>query len=223
MSNSWKKSADFWTQALTICFFSVDGATKMTAEAIRPGSDFNEIVNNISYCAEYRSFSGRKKPWLMMNFVIMEQNYREIPAYARLAGSMGVDSVRYNHFIDFSSGECHALSEEVLAPLFEGAEAEADKYGLKLVLPRYHRNKDSGCRFIQSAIVLISGDVIPCCRMHPYSSLLPLRTFGNVRKHSLMEIWNRTEYKEFRHRILTGDFPEECLKCDFKSGLMAGS
>ena len=204
-------------------YFSVDGATKTTSESIRPGSDFNEIVRNISYCAEHRSVSGRKKPWLMMNYVIMEQNYHEIPAYARLAGSMGVDSVRYNYLIDYSSGECRTLSEEVLLPLFEEAEAEAEKYGLKLVLPRYHRSKDSGCRFMQSAIVLISGDVIPCCRMHPYTSLQPLRTFGNVRKQSLMEIWNKAEYKEFRHRVLAGDFPEECLRCDFKSGLMAGS
>ena len=204
-------------------YFSVDGATKMTLEAMRPGADFNEIINNISYCAEYRSVSGRKKPWLMMNFVIMEQNYHEIPAYATLAGSLGVDSVRYNHFIDFSSGECLALSEEAMAPLLAEASATADNYGLKMVLPRYRRNKNSGCKFMQSAIVLISGDIIPCGRMRPYTSPLPLRTFGNIKKHSLMEIWNRTEYKEFRHRILTGDFPEECLKCDYKSGLMAGS
>jgi radical SAM protein with 4Fe4S-binding SPASM domain len=204
-------------------FFSVDGATKTTSEAIRPGSDFNDIVRNISYCAKHRSIFGRKKPWLMMNFVIMEQNYHEIPAYARLAGAMGVDSVRFNHFIDFSSGECRALSEEVLSPLFGEAVAEAKKYGLKLVLPRYHRSKNAGCKFIQSAIVLISGDVIPCCRMQPYASPLPLRAFGNVKNHSLTEIWNRPEYKIFRHSVLTGDFPEECLKCDFKSGLMAGS
>lgn len=204
-------------------FFSVDGATKMTLEAIRPGSDFNEIINNISYCAEYRSVSGRKKPWLMMNFVIMEQNYHEIPAYTRLAGSLGVDSVRYNHFIDFSSGECRALSEETMAPLLEGAAAEADKYGLKLVVPSYQRNKNSGCMSMQTATVLISGDVIPCGRVRPYTSPLPLRSFGNIKKHSLMEIWNRTEYKEFRRRILTRDFPEECSKCDYKSGLMAGS
>jgi radical SAM protein with 4Fe4S-binding SPASM domain len=204
-------------------YFSVDGATKMTLETIRPGSDFNEIIHNISSCAEYRSVTGRKKPWLMMNFIIMENNYHEMPAYARLAGSLGVDSVRYNHFIDFSSGECRTLSEETMAPLLAEAVSEADKYGLKLVLPRYRRIENSGCKFMQSAIVLISGDVIPCARMRPYTSPLPLRTFGNIKKHSLMEIWNRTDYKEFRHRILTGDFLEECLTCDYKSGLMAGS
>lgn len=204
-------------------FFSVDGASKKTSEAIRPGSDFNEIMRNISYCAEHRITSGRNKPWLMMNFVIMEQNYHEIPAYADLAGSMGVDSVRYNHFIDFGTAECQPLSEKVLSPLFEEAAAKAGGYGLKLVLPGHHRNKDYGCKFMQSAIVLISGDVIPCCRMHPYASLVPLRVFGNVKEHSLIEIWNKAEYKEFRHRVLAGDFPEECLRCDFKSGLMAGS
>jgi radical SAM protein with 4Fe4S-binding SPASM domain len=203
-------------------YFSVDGATEKTSEAARPGSDFGEVVRNITFCAEHRSVSGRSKPWLMMNFVITEQNYREIPAYADLAVSMGVDSVRYNHFIDFGTRECRPLSEKVLSPLFQEAAAKADKYDLKLVLPRHRRNKDHGCSFMQSAIVLISGDVTPCCLTQPYASPLPLRAFGNIKELSLSEIWNSAEYKDFRHKVLTGDFPEECLKCDYKTGLMAG-
>lgn len=204
-------------------YFSVDGASKMTSEAIRPGSDFDTIVENISNCAQQRSASGRNKPRFMMNFVIMEQNHHEIPAYAKLAGSMGIDSVRFNHYVDFGTGQCRPLSEKVLSPLLQEAASEAERYGLKLVLPGFHRTKDSGCKFMQTAIVLISGDVIHCCRMHPYTSLQPLRTFGNVKKQPLMEIWNRDDYREFRHRVLIGDFPGECLECDFKSGLMAGA
>lgn len=204
-------------------YFSVDGATKQTSEAIRPGSNFGEVVKNISYCTQYRSVSGRSKPLLMMNFVIVENNYREIPSYVGLAGSMGVDSIRFNHFVDFGTGQCRPLDEKILSPLFHEAESEAEKYGLKLVLPSFHRTKDCGCKFLQTAIVLISGEVIPCCRMHPFKSLQPLRTFGSIKDQSLMDIWNRDDYREFRYRVLMGDSPEECLKCDFKSGLMAGS
>jgi radical SAM protein with 4Fe4S-binding SPASM domain len=71
------------------------------------------------------------------------------------------------------------------------------------------------CIFMQSAFLWLAGDVVPCCRMLEGTYPFPIRTFGNVREKSLLEIWNSWEYREFRHGILTRSFPDECKGCNY--------
>jgi hypothetical protein len=44
--------------------------------------------------------------------------------------------------------------------------------------------------------------------------------FGNVREASLLDIWQRPQVKEFRRRVLEGDFPPECEGCECKAFLV---
>jgi MoaA/NifB/PqqE/SkfB family radical SAM enzyme len=53
-----------------------------------------------------------------------------------------------------------------------------------------------------------------------YSTKERSRIFGNVRKMALQDIWEQADYKEFRHRVLIGDFPPECTGCDCKAYLV---
>lgn len=202
-----------------ICF-SVDGATKYTYERIRSGSNFDEVISNIAHTVEYRSASGQKKLRLLANFVIHKENAHEIPAFAGLAGSLGLDSVTFSHLRDFKAGEFRMVDEEVLGPLFEQASEIGNRHGLKVNFPRLHPLGESRCLFMQAAYLWVSGEVVPCCRMLEGAYPGPIKTFGNVRREALLDIWNSTEYREFRHRVLTRDFPDECKGCNY-AGLLS--
>ena len=200
--------------------FSVDGASKPVYERIRVGSDFNVVTENIARTVEYRNTSGQKNLLLQSNYVIQKENVQEIPAFASLAGSLGLDSVTFSHLRDFRRGEINMFGEEMLRPLFEQAAEIGDGYGLKMIFPGTRPLVESKCLFMQAAYLWLSGEVVPCCRMLEGAYPGAIRTFGNVRKNSLLDIWNSEEYREFRHGVLTHDFPDECKGCNYATGLL---
>jgi radical SAM protein with 4Fe4S-binding SPASM domain len=200
--------------------FSVDGASKPVYERIRLGSNFEVVTNNIARTVRRRNASGRRNLLLQSNYVIQEGNVHEIPAFARLAASLGLDSVTFSHFRDFTRGEFRLLGEKVLRPLFEEAAEAGRRCGLNIVFPRFHPLAEPQCTFMQTAYLRLSGEVVPCCRMLEGAYPGAIRTFGNVRKEPLLDIWNSTEYREFRHKVLTADFPDECRGCNYATGLL---
>ena len=200
--------------------FSVDGATKLTYELIRVGADFNVVTENIARTVEYRNTSGQKNLLLQSNYVIQQENVQEIPAFANLAGSLGLDSVTFSHLRDFRRGEINMRGEEVLRPLFEEAAEIGKRWGMKTVFPRLHPLAEQQCPFMQAAYLWLSGEVVPCCRMLEGAYPGAIRTFGNVHKTPLLDIWNSAAYREFRHGVLTRDFPDECKGCNYATGLL---
>ena len=66
-----------------------------------------------------------------------------------------------------------------------------------------------------------NGNVYACHAMvDGYASPERSFAFGNVREMSLQEIWNKPAYREFRRRVLTGDFPPSCVNCEIKAYLV---
>jgi radical SAM protein with 4Fe4S-binding SPASM domain len=202
-----------------ICF-SLDGATKDTAEHIRPGIDFSQLLRNIEYVSKYRQISKRQRLWLVANFVVMEENAQEMPAFVELVASLGLDSVAFSHRREFRTGLFKPLSAAVLSPMFQQLRDLGNRYGVRVSLPRIRPRQEPQCHFMEMAYVRLSGDVVPCCRMLEGATPGPVKIFGNVRDTPLIEIWNGSEYREFRIRVLRGDLPEQCRGCDYCRGMV---
>jgi radical SAM protein with 4Fe4S-binding SPASM domain len=202
-----------------ICF-SLDGATKETAERIRPGIDFTQLLSNIEYVSQYRQVSRRQRLWLVANFVMMEQNAQEMPAFVKLVASLGLDSVAFSHLRDFRTGLFKPLDETILGPMFQQLRELGNRYGVDVSLPRISPRQKPQCHFMEMAYVRLSGDVVPCCRMLEGATPGPVKIFGNLRHTPLMEIWNGAEYRQFRHRVLQGDLPQPCRGCDYCRGMV---
>lgn len=200
--------------------FSVDGASRPIYERIRIGADFDLVIKNIARTVERRNASGQKNLLLQSNYVIQGENVHEIPAFARLAGSLGLDSITFSHLRDFRNGEIRMLGEDVLRPLFEEAAETCKRCGLKIVFPRFRPLAEPQCPFMQAAYLWLSGEVVPCCRMLKGAYPGAIRTFGNVHREPLLDIWNSAGYREFRHGVLTHDFPDECKGCNYATGLL---
>jgi radical SAM protein with 4Fe4S-binding SPASM domain len=202
-------------------YFSVDAATKKTYEAIRLGADFDSVIKNISQLSQSRSIRGMGIPRFMMNFVITQQNICEIRDFAALAKEVGVENVTYSHCLGVDSGEMELAEKKILKEQFEAAKEVAAGTGLNIYFPPLEKVKEEKCFFMDRAVVLAQGDVIPCHAMAPgYSTATRKKIFGNVKQKSLDEIWDKADFKEFRRRVLTGDFPHECSECECKAYLV---
>jgi radical SAM protein with 4Fe4S-binding SPASM domain len=199
-------------------YFSVDAATPESYAAIRVGGDFHEVVGNIERFARLR---GGGKPRLMMNFVVTGQNAREIPAFVRLTARLGVERVTFSRYLDQESGAIGSCPEEQLEQYFSEAAAEAGRTGIAIDFPPTRRVAEERCAFMERMVVLGSGDVVPCHAMAPgYCAREKARVFGNLREKGVREVWDQRDFREFRLRVLTGDFPGECSGCMCKAFLV---
>ena len=202
--------------------FSLRGATAQTHQKCRPGSDFQQVLANIRQVVACRRVPWgpwRPQPVLQANCAITESTVGEMSDLLHLAKSLGLDAVLFCHPEDHLLGKILPLRREILASGLKRAAETAARLRLQAVFPPIERISAPGCPFMQSHYLWTTGEVAPCCRMHPAAPSERIRIFGNLKKKSLLEVWNSPGYKLFRTMVLAGDFPEVCNDCDYAAGL----
>ncbi len=87
---------------------SIDGAAKDEYEAIRMGSNFEKVCENVANLAGLRT---GKIPKTMINFVMMPHNFHQVEHIVRLAAQLGVDQVNFKQceVIRGEHGKGHGL------------------------------------------------------------------------------------------------------------------
>ncbi len=202
-------------------YFSLDAASKEVYEVIRVGARFDKVTENIRRCTELQKASGQNKLRFMLNFVILEQNLHEIPAFVSLAARLGVEHVTFSYCTDTDTGGLKAFGTETLQDLFCKAREEGKRLHINIDTPPLHKNPREICFFMERVVALLPGEAFPCHAMAPgYRTQARNRSFGDVRRIPLLEIWKSPDYQEFRRRILRGDFPAECADCECKAYLV---
>jgi putative metalloenzyme radical SAM/SPASM domain maturase len=138
-------------------------------------------------------------------------------------GAMKADALRRG--IDLDLKRLLALDYERSVDLYEVfAEATevAKRAGMDLRLPRTAPAAERRCDFVHQggAFVNWDGGVHPCyylwhhCRAHAAGWHHPVapRRFGSLGEESLLEIWNRREFRAYRENVLTTNYPF-CTGC----------
>ena len=72
------------TGRIELIYVSVDAANSFTYQLLRPGGDFTRLLQNIEFMAELRS-TGEEAFCLTLAFVASALNFREMPAFVRMA------------------------------------------------------------------------------------------------------------------------------------------
>ncbi len=193
--------------------FSVDGATKTTYEKNRLGANFESVIGNIAAAVEYGKSTRRKDLWFAANFIIMEDNVQEVPAFVRLAAELGIDTVGFYRGREYPSERLMPIDESELNPVINEATVLAKELGLSLKFADPTRSRDKICFFMQGVYLWLSGEVLPCHRMEPPGHPWPVRIFGNLKEESLTNIWNKPEYRQYRRQVARGIPQEECRGC----------
>lgn len=86
-------------KGVTDLMLSMDGSTKATMERIRQGSKFERVVANILALRDLKSAAGSVYPRMTMDFVMMNSNIHEAPAFVELCREIGAESIDFRHVV----------------------------------------------------------------------------------------------------------------------------
>ena len=223
-----------WQDALIDCGLdelriSLDAATPETFEKIRGAPSFGKIIANLRQFVARKAERGVSHPRLSLWFVAMESNIHELPALVDLAADIGIPEVYFQRLVYNGLGvaqktqSLHGQAEGTVRGIIEQAVAHAEARGVRFgasgattPLESLRLADDprpwSRCRRPwTSSYVTAHGKVLPCC-IAPFAHQdFQGMVLGDLKEHSLDEIWNGETYQHFRER-LQGDDPHPCCR-----------
>jgi len=192
---------------LDLLVVSFDGASKKTFEAIRVGAVFDEIVENIKLLLRLKKEMDTKKPKVVLNSTIREENVHEIPAMIKMAEDLGVNGIVFMK--QAVPGEKYW--ESSIFSLLANEKFRSEKIEVKGCLD-YMK---SVCCVARACYITFDGKVLPC---YPIYELIPREEYvhyemGDLTKQRFSDIWFSRRYRQFRTRIVYGMSLPFCESC----------
>ena len=178
---------------LDFIIFSFDGYDKEAYEKVRVNANFEKTLGNIRGFLEEKKRRGSSKPYVV--FQVIEGLYKGGFDDKRKAFLKGLEGLPIDKI---SLIEPHTFGGKI--------SREEDKKFRTL------GRKYVPCTFLwYSMSVKWDGTVVPCCV--DLAGDMPL---GDVRKESLLEIWNGQRLIELREKIASGRYTDVplCKGCD---------
>jgi MoaA/NifB/PqqE/SkfB family radical SAM enzyme len=218
---------------------SLDAADARTFLAVRGKNFFDRIVRNVQNFTELQHRTGAASPRVSLWLTGLKETIEQLPAFVRLAASMGVREVYLQRLVYDEAGyglaraesslfermhadESHAIEEATALARDLGIALDASgatEPGLSL-----KRQDDpqpwSACRRPWSLMYFTAhGRALPCC-MAPFSARgYDSYTLGDATQQTLREIWNGAAYQDFRGALLSEAPPRPCASCGLRWSL----
>ncbi|MDD3877593.1 MAG: radical SAM protein [Bacteroidales bacterium] len=131
---------------VTHVLLSLDGVTRNTVEKIRVGSSYNKIISNIKALCELKQKNKRNFPVFYINFVLMNSNIHEAPAFVALCASLGVTIIDFRHLVGnifFSEHDEMLSSNKAKYNYFRKLIIdESNKFNIDVRLPEPYETTD---------------------------------------------------------------------------------
>lgn len=169
---------------------SLDGASKDTYENIRKGANFDKVIANVMGFIKIRRSLGKKKPRLVLQFLIMKENYHEKDAFVKFwKDKLESQDTIFLRDVDAFGGQvpdCRLIQQ----------------------LPRIKRRP---CiQLWRDLIISWQGDVSVCCKDVNYRLKV-----GNVNEATLKDIWVNLRWSRLRdiHKKREWDKIPLCSNC----------
>lgn len=198
---------EIFDSGLTTLQMTLDGFNSETHEKYRVGSKFETVVNNIRKLTKEKKRRGVKEPVLHIQTLLFKNNKNQIKEIGRFARDVGVD--HYSVKAPSVSFGYDDKKRKEFAETFLLKDEDFKKYDRTVASndPKFYKNQ-SFCPQLSHCVVLVSGDVVPCC--FDYDGMVK---FGNLYKEKLEDIWHGDNRKNF----MKGFFEKTnflCAKCD---------
>jgi MoaA/NifB/PqqE/SkfB family radical SAM enzyme len=196
--------------------FSVDGATPATYEHIRQGAQFETVVTNIETLHEIKNAHRSQAPKMMMVFVMMHENFHELPIYVDLAHDLGVEHIIFKNLdviLKDEDDERRLFSHDGplmsdLEPIIVEARKRAKKLNIGLRLYSMQPRELAICEHnpLHNLFFNWAGYVSPCITLsyaedrvfNGEQYFVPCQRYGNINNESLEQVWQKISYREFR-------------------------
>ncbi len=185
---------------------SIDAATKEIHNELRPGGDFNVVIDNIRTLVKMRNDFRNQRPKITAQMVVMRKNEHQIEEFKKLGENLGVDVCCFSSFWAQDLGD----SEEE-KKTFELIPAHGQFTGYR----KREAKVPGTCPWAWNrSIIGWDGNIIPCC--FDYNATIKL---GNVKKESFKSVWNGQKYRMLRRSIKTGkNQATVCRRCPIPCG-----
>lgn len=204
-----EKISELFDSGLSFLVVCLDGVTKATHEQYRRGSNFEEVKENIKKICQTKKEIGAKKPYIVLQFLVMKQNEHEIGEMIKLAKSLGVDALNFKSlslesFVDFDKKV--ELAKENL-PKDENYSRFIFKDGVLK-----EKSKPRLCSWLRQSVILWNGDMTMCC--YDFDGELIV---GNIFKDGgLKKVLKSKKYKQYRKMAIQKKI-KLCQNCNFSS------
>jgi MoaA/NifB/PqqE/SkfB family radical SAM enzyme len=218
---------------------SLDAADAKTFHAVRGKNFFDRIVRNVQSFSKLQRELGVTAPRVSLWLTGLQETVDQLPAFVRLADTMGVREVYLQRLVFDDAGYGMARAESSLFEQVRGretaaisaAERIAAELGIRLdasgatepglSLQRQAAQQPwSTCRRPWSLMYFTAhGRALPCC-IAPFSARgYETYTLGDATQQTLREIWNGAAYQQFRAALLTDAPPKPCANCGLRWSL----
>lgn len=221
---------DLLVQYVNLVMVSIDGLHENYSK-IR-GTNLDFVLNNINKLNELKKNTRKNTPYLGIQFVISKSNVDDIFRLIDLANQFQVHQLVLSNLLPQREENVDEIlytryENKEIKYLFNKASNYSFRKGINLILPNYELKTERRCTFIEdkAAFISASGEVVPCYRLsHTYKEYVFGRekivrkySFGNLHDQSLKEIWESSEYSNFRSIIRNNRYPS-CIDCDYAEG-----
>jgi len=180
-----KRIEQLLDSGLDYLILAFDGASKETYEKYRTGATFEKTRANILALLR-RKLERKAKVYVVLQMVLLKENLREIDAYKKLWSIPGVDEIR-----------------------FKRDELQID--GSKIPHSELKGQRRNPCHLLWRGPLYVryDGMAFPCCYMWEDPPV------GDLKKQSVMEVWNSPAMVKLREAHLSGDLNQypTCQKC----------
>lgn len=208
---------------LDLLAVSIAGASAATHEAIRVGSDFSRLKENLRAFLQRRAQRNGTTPKVEVFFLMTKTNLCELPQAIELAARLGADELVATNLdyvitpaLDRLKAYSSAPPAQALRKAMEDAREAAARAGLAFRPYGLESREMAVCDLDPLNILFVSADgrISPCVytalagqseipRFFDGASLrVPAVHFGDIGETPLMEIWDRPDYRAFRQRFL---------------------
>ncbi|MBI4638100.1 MAG: SPASM domain-containing protein [Candidatus Rokubacteria bacterium] len=211
---------------------SMDAATRESYRKIRGVDQFERVRGNVGRLVELERLLGTPTPRVSMWFTAARTNIEELPAFVRLAATLGVAEVYVQRLVWNGLGlateeqSLHGALRAREQRLIEEAEATARTAGIALrasgltapllsLKGGAERPRPwSGCeRPWTLAYVTANGNVLPCCISPWVAKDYERLVLGRAFDEPFEEIWNGERYRQFRTDFESDVAPDPCRGC----------
>lgn len=203
-----EKLAGFKNFQLTI---SIDAPEKQLFEKIRPGSNFEKILDNI------RTLTRKNFPGIAAWMVVDRENEATVTRTMDLVKSVDIDTLGLQTVvIDYAKEELRPetvekrIDNENRKALFDGWRNDAADRDLELDIADTLYDENNPCPWPWQGVYLdVVGNVVPCCRIGDAR----VSCMGNINEKPFADIWNSKDYREFRKLHRENRIPKICSSC----------
>ncbi len=225
-----EKLMDQFIECVDELVISIDGMNE-NFESIRH-FPLEEILNNISTLNQHKKKNKSKTPKISFQMVITSKNYLDMTKIVELADEYDVDKVIFSNIVPASLEDVDLVmyemySKKKLEKHMQKAIVKALVKKIELVIPEIMLKTERRCKFIDddATMITVDGHVVPCYRLaHDGTEVvfgrekeLKAHYFGNIAEDTLLDIWNKDDYYNYRMTVYNNQYPS-CMDCDLLEG-----